>query len=54
MGQPTWTPDGETKFALTLVESGSTGTWNFAGNALAIHTKNTEPFTVTYTLVASQ
>ncbi len=54
-GQPIWTPDGETKFALTIVDQqASTGTWNFAGNALAIHTKNAEPFTVTYTVVASQ
>ncbi|MGQ0772014.1 MAG: Kazal-type serine protease inhibitor family protein [Nitrososphaerota archaeon] len=53
-GQPIWTPDGETKFALTIVEADATGTWNFAGNALAIHTKNAEPFTVTYTIVASQ
>jgi hypothetical protein len=53
-GQPIWTPDGKTKYALTLVESPSAGTWSFAGNALAVHTKNTEPFTVSYTVVASQ
>jgi len=54
-GQPIWTPDGETKFALTIVDTkASSGTWNFAGNALAVHTKNAEPFTVTYTVVASQ
>ncbi|MFY9299927.1 MAG: hypothetical protein WAO91_01885 [Candidatus Nitrosotenuis sp.] len=54
-GQPIWTPDGETKFALTIVDpQASSGTWNFAGNALAVHTKNPEPFTVTYTVVASQ
>jgi hypothetical protein len=53
-GQPIWTPDGKTKFALTLVDSTSAGTWNFAGNALAVHTKNTTPFTVSYTLAASQ
>ena len=53
-GQPIWTPDGKTKFALTLVDSPAAGTWNFAGNALAIHTKNAEPFTVSYTVTASQ
>lgn len=53
-GQPIWTPDGKTKFALTLVEAPASGTWTFAGNALALHTKNTDPFTVSYTVVASQ
>jgi len=54
-GQPIWTPDGKTKFALTLVDpQAAAGTWNFAGNALAIHTKNTTPFTVSYTVAASQ
>src|SRR5574338_451365 len=49
-GQPIWTPDGKTKFALTLVDpQAAAGTWNFAGNALAIHTKKTEPFTASYT-----
>jgi len=51
MGQPIWTTDGETKFALTFVDHEmSQGTWDFAGNALAVHTKNTEPFTVDYSL----
>ena len=54
-GQPIWTPDGKTKFALTFVDpQQASGTWNFAGNALAVHTKNKEPFTVSYTVVASQ
>jgi len=54
-GQPIWTPDGKTKFALTLVDPQSAaGTWSFAGNALAVHTKTTEPFTVSYAIVASQ
>ncbi|MBM2851657.1 MAG: hypothetical protein HW420_204, partial [Candidatus Nitrosotenuis sp.] len=49
-GQPIWSPDGKTKFALTFVDpEQASGTWNFAGNALAVHTKNTEPFTVSYT-----
>ncbi|HEY8109390.1 MAG TPA: hypothetical protein VIG05_00795 [Candidatus Nitrosotenuis sp.] len=54
-GQPIWSPDGKTKFALTFVDTQqASGTWNFAGNALAVHTKNTEQFTVSYTVVASQ
>ena len=54
-GQPIWTPDGKTKFALTFVDpQTAAGTWNFAGNALAVHTKNTTPFTVSYTVAASQ
>ena len=49
MGQTIWTPDGETKFALTLVDpKNAKGKWEFAGNALAVHTFNTEPFTVDY------
>ncbi|PIY88178.1 MAG: hypothetical protein COY74_09680, partial [Nitrosopumilales archaeon CG_4_10_14_0_8_um_filter_34_8] len=48
-GQPTWTLDGVTKYALTFVTPDSaTGEWKFAGNALAVHTKNTTPFTVDY------
>lgn len=53
-GQAIWTPDGKTKYALTLVESSSAGTWVFAGNALAVHTFNQEPFTVSYSVVAGQ
>ena len=48
-GQAIWTPDGETKFALTFVNpNNAKGEWEFAGNALAVHTMNTEPFTVDY------
>ena len=54
-GQKTWSLDENTKFALTFVEPGnSMGTWVFSGNALAVHTKNTEPFTVSYSVVAGQ
>jgi len=50
-GQPIWTPDGKTKFALTFIDpETSTGSWLFAGNALAVHTKNTEQFTVSYSV----
>ena len=48
-GQATWTPDGVSKYALTFVTpDNAQGDWKFAGNALAIHTKKTEPFTVDY------
>jgi len=54
-GQAIWTPDGTTKFALTFVDKeAAAGTWKFAGNALAVHTLNTEPFTVSYSVVAGQ
>lgn len=52
-GQPIWTTDGETKFALTFVDNeASMGTWKFSGNALAVHTMNTDPFTVSYSVAA--
>jgi len=48
-GQAIWTPDGETKFALTFVDpNNARGEWEFAGNALAVHTMNTETFVVDY------
>lgn len=51
VGQPIWTTDGETKFALTFVDHEmEKGTWEFSGNALAVHTKNTNPFTTKYTV----
>jgi len=51
MGQAIWTPDGETKYALSLVDGGKMGVWNtFSGNALAFHSMNPDGFTVTYTL----
>jgi len=50
-GQTIWTPDGETKYALTLIEGGKMGVWNtFSGNALALHSFNPDGFTATYTL----
>ena len=52
-GQAIWTPDGETKFALTFIaDQPPMGTWKFAGNALAVHTMNTDPFTISYSVVA--
>ena len=54
-GQPIWTPDGKTKFALTFIDPGNAaGTWAFAGNAIAVHTMNKTPFTVSYSVVSSQ
>ena len=51
MGQAIWTPDGETKYALTIFEGGRMGVWNsFNGNALALHTMNPDGFTATFTL----
>ena len=48
-GQATWTLDGTTKYALTFVNpDNAQGEWKFAGNTLAVHTKNTTPFTVDY------
>ena len=51
LGQPTWTADGETHYALTLIEGSNMGVWNtFSGNALALHTANPDGFTASYTL----
>ena len=50
-GQATWTPDGETIYALTLIEGGNMGVWNtFSGNALALHSMNPDGFTASYSL----
>ena len=50
-GQAIWTTDGETKYALTLVDGGNMGVWNtFSGNALALHTMNPDGFTASYSL----
>ena len=51
MDQPIWTPDGKTKFALTFVDDKkSSGKWQFSGNALAVHTMNTDGFSVSYSI----
>ena len=50
-GQMFWTTDGKTKYGLTLVDQKSdSGIWTFTGKALAIHSMNEEPFTVTYSV----
>ena len=55
-GQPTWSPDGgETHYALTFVDNGlRNGGWYFAGNALALHTMGTTPFTATVNVAYAQ
>ncbi len=54
-GQAIWTVDGETKYGLTFVDNeNSAGVWQFTGNALAVHTKNTKPFTVTYSVTYTE
>lgn len=51
--EKTWTPDGETIFELTFVDpENAMGSWEFSGNALAVHTKNPTPFTVSYSVSA--
>ncbi|QLH03339.1 hypothetical protein C5F47_07160 [Nitrosopumilus cobalaminigenes] len=50
-GQAIWSPDGKTKYALTFVpRDAQAGTWQFAGNALAVHSMNEEPFSVSYSV----
>ncbi|KAG2475601.1 MAG: hypothetical protein NPMRIOTA_120016 [Nitrosopumilales archaeon] len=47
-GQPTWTVDGNTVYGLTLVDpNASSGSFEFTGAALALHTTNTNSFTTT-------
>jgi hypothetical protein len=54
-GQLVYTMDGKTWFALVFVDPGTQmGTWQFSGNAIAVHTKNTTPFQVSYTVNAHQ
>ncbi|MDE1842696.1 MAG: copper-binding protein, partial [Thaumarchaeota archaeon] len=54
-GQAIWTPDGTTKYALTFVDpQNSAGTWQFTGDALAVHTLHTTPFQVSYSVKFTQ
>ncbi|HJJ23309.1 MAG TPA: hypothetical protein OQH54_06305 [Nitrosopumilus sp.] len=54
-GQPIWTTDGKTKFGLTFVDKeNSTGVWQFSGNAIAVHTMNADPFTVSYSVTYTE
>jgi len=54
LGMPTWTTDGKTFYGLVLVPSKAAGSTPFSGNALALHTMNSEPFTVSYSLVLTK
>jgi len=54
IGLPSWTADGETYYALSLVPAKAAGSTMFSGNALALHTMNTEPFTVSYSIVLTK
>lgn len=54
-GQPIWSPDGETKYSLVIVDDGlKSGGYFFAGNALALHTMNPTPFTATVSVVYTE
>ena len=50
----TWSPDGKTFYALVKVNSKAAGSTMFSGNALALHTLNSEPFTVSYSMVLTK
>ena len=54
IGLASWTPDGKTYYALSLVPTKASGSTQFSGNALALHTMNLEPFTVSYSLVLTK
>ena len=54
IGLPTWTSDGKTHYALVMVPAKAAGSVAFSGNALALHTMNLEPFTVSYSLVLTK
>ena len=53
-GMPMWTSDGETFYALVTVQTKAAGSSVFSGNAVALHTQNSEPFTVSYSLVLTK
>ena len=53
-GMQKWTVDGETVYGLVLGSPKTAGSTQFSGNALAFHTFNTEPFTVSYSLVLTK
>lgn len=50
-GQPTWTVDGKTIYGLSLVDmKNNSGSFEFTGAALALHTTNSKEFTTTVSL----
>jgi hypothetical protein len=47
-GQPTWTVDGKTRYGLSLIDlQKSSGSFEFTGAALALHSPNSKEFTST-------
>ena len=53
--EKTWTVDGKTIFEMTFVDpANKMGSWEFSGNALALHTKNTTEFTASYSVSATK
>jgi hypothetical protein len=47
-GQPTWTVDGKTTYALSLIDlNKNSGSFEFTGAALALHSPNSKKFTTT-------
>ncbi len=47
-GQPTWTVDGKTIYSLSLIDlQKNSGSFEFTGAALALHTSNSKEFTTT-------
>ncbi len=47
-GQPTWTVDGNTLYAITTIDSNSTGgSLDFTGSAIGLHSTNSSQFTAT-------
>jgi len=50
-GQPTWTVDGKTTYGLTLIEPEQrSGTLEFTGAALALHSLKSNQFTATFSV----
>ncbi len=53
--EKTWTVDGTNIFEMTFVDpANKMGSWEFSGNALALHTKNTNEFTASYSISATK
>jgi len=46
-GQPTWTVDGNTVYGLSLIDLEESGSFEFTGAALALHSSDSKEFTVT-------
>ncbi len=50
-GQPTWTVDGKTIYGLSLIDlQKNSGSFEFTGAALALHSSNSKKFTTTVSL----